>query len=146
MAYLKNVDVTWNFAYIIFIALWSVFYVESWKRKQATIQYIWGLTEKEDQIRKSIKRPQKGIELTYDEYHGKITKVVNQGKTCCTWFSNFLILLIFPALAIAAGIFTVKMIDAIDIDEENVTGKNWWTMFTMFLNAVIVAILTKFFF
>lgn len=58
MAYLKNVDVAWNFAYIIFIALWSVFYVESWKRKQATIQYIWGLTEKEDQIRKSIKRPQ----------------------------------------------------------------------------------------
>ena len=51
----------------------------------------------------------------------------------------------FPALAVAASVFTIKMIDAVDIDEENVSGKNWWTLFTVFLNAVIVAILTKFF-
>ena len=38
------------------------------------------------------------------------------------------------------------MIDAIEIDEEeNPSGKNWWIMFTVFLNAVSVAILTKFF-
>ena len=33
MAYLTNVDNTVNYLYIMFIALWSVFYVESWKRK-----------------------------------------------------------------------------------------------------------------
>ena len=39
-----------NYFYILFISLWSTLYVESWKRKQAVIQYLWGLTEKEEQI------------------------------------------------------------------------------------------------
>ena len=46
--YLKNVDTPINYFYCLFFALWSTFYVESWKRKQATIQYIWGLNEKEE--------------------------------------------------------------------------------------------------
>lgn len=37
ISYLKNVDTPINYFYILFIALWSTFYVESWKRKQATI-------------------------------------------------------------------------------------------------------------
>jgi len=36
-SYLKNMDTPFNYAYILLIALWSTFYVESWKRKQATI-------------------------------------------------------------------------------------------------------------
>ena len=56
ISYLRNVDTPVNYAYILFIALWSIFYIESWKRKQATIQYIWGLNEKEDQIKRGVKR------------------------------------------------------------------------------------------
>ena len=37
ISYLKNLDNPINYFYILFIALWSTFYVESWKRKQATI-------------------------------------------------------------------------------------------------------------
>jgi hypothetical protein len=60
------VDTPINYFYILFISLWSTFYVESWKRKQSTIQYIWGLEEKEEQINESIKRPQNGKEYVYD--------------------------------------------------------------------------------
>ena len=37
ISYLRNVDSPVNYFYILFIALWSTFYIESWKRKQATI-------------------------------------------------------------------------------------------------------------
>ena len=37
IAYLRSVDTPINYLYILFIALWSTFYIESWKRKQATI-------------------------------------------------------------------------------------------------------------
>ena len=53
-AYIANVDIPLNYFYILLIALWSTFYIESWKRKQATIQYIWGLNEKEEQILSSV--------------------------------------------------------------------------------------------
>ena len=33
ISYLRNVDTPVNYAYILFIALWSIFYIESWKRK-----------------------------------------------------------------------------------------------------------------
>lgn len=78
-AYLANMDTPINYFYILFISLWSTFYVESWKRKQATIQYIWGLEEKEDQINESIKLPQQGNEYVYDAAQGITTKrVMNQ--------------------------------------------------------------------
>ena len=51
MSYLRNIDTPINFFYIVFISFWSTFYVESWKRKQAAIQYLWGLNEKEEQIK-----------------------------------------------------------------------------------------------
>lgn len=72
ISYLRNVDTPVNYAYILFISLWSIFYIESWKRKQATIQYIWGLNEKEEQIKRSVQRDQKNTELVYDEWQGQI--------------------------------------------------------------------------
>ena len=47
-AYLENVDTTWNYAFLFVTAIWSTLYAESWKRKQNTIQYLWGLLEKEE--------------------------------------------------------------------------------------------------
>lgn len=70
VAYLQNVDTPVNYIYIFFIALWSTFYVESWKRKQATIQYIWGLVEQEDHLKKSVKLKQNHTEYVYDEQRG----------------------------------------------------------------------------
>ena len=47
-SYLASVDTTWNYAFLFVTAIWSTLYAESWKRKQATIQYLWGLLEKEE--------------------------------------------------------------------------------------------------
>lgn len=35
-----------NGVFGIFVAIWATFFVESWKRKQRTIQYIWGCNDK----------------------------------------------------------------------------------------------------
>ena len=47
-------------------AIWSTLYAESWKRKQAAIQYLWGLNEKEEQIKQSAKKKQRGAEYIFD--------------------------------------------------------------------------------
>lgn len=35
-----------NGIYGIFISIWATAFIESWKRKQKTIQYIWGCSDK----------------------------------------------------------------------------------------------------
>jgi len=47
-AYLNNVDIIENYVYFLFIAVWSTLYVESWKRKQNALRYMWGLDENFD--------------------------------------------------------------------------------------------------
>ena len=145
ISYLKNVDTPVNFFYILFISLWSTFYVESWKRKQATIQYMWGLNEKEEQIKKSIKRPQKGNEYVYDDQRGEVHKVVMGENKCNIMCTNGLIIVLFSSLAIVAAVACVELVNVIEFEESEIEGKSWWITFTVFLNSIVVAILSKFF-
>jgi len=41
-AYYTVLDTHWNYPFLILLALWSTIYIESWKRKQSTVSYIWG--------------------------------------------------------------------------------------------------------
>lgn len=145
LSYLNNIDTPVNYLYILFVALWSTFYVESWKRKQATIQYIWGLKEKEEQIKKSVKLPQENTEFIYDEQQGKVIEVVMNDNKCAIGCTNVIILLLFSSLAIVASVATILMKDVIDFDEDEKNKKDYWLVFTVFLNSICVAILTKFF-
>lgn len=138
-------DTPVNYFYILFTSLWSTIYVESWKRKQATIQYLWGLNEKEEQIKKSIKRPQSGNEYVYDEQRGEVYKTVMGENSCNTCCMNGLIIILFSSLAIVAAVACVELVDVIEFDEGDVEMKTWWITFTVFLNSVVVAILSKFF-
>ena len=49
-AYLDEIDTPWNYIYLILISVWSTVFVESWKRKQNTIKYLWALEEKRQNI------------------------------------------------------------------------------------------------
>lgn len=120
--------------------------MESWKRKQATIQYLWGLVEKEDQIKKSVKKRQRGNEYVYDEQRGLARKTVmddNKCNICCT---NFLIITLFSSLACVVAVACVELVGVIEFDEVEEEQKAWWIVFTIFLNAIVVAILTKFYY
>ena len=66
-SYSNAVDSPWNYLYIIFITLWSTAYLESWKRKHATISYVWGLEERKDQIERSVKLKQSNTEYVFNE-------------------------------------------------------------------------------
>jgi hypothetical protein len=43
--YKESLDSPLNGIYGIFIAIWATAFVESWQRKQKTIQYIWGCSD-----------------------------------------------------------------------------------------------------
>lgn len=75
-SYSLQVDNWANYIYIIFITLWSTFYLESWKRKHASISYTWGLEERKDQIERSVKLTQKNTEYKFNEQKGLKEKVV----------------------------------------------------------------------
>ena len=111
-------DTPVNYFYLLFIALWSTFYVESWKRKQASIQYIWGLNEKEEQITEAEARPQNNEEYVFDEHQGRLTTVIMDDNKCCVGFVNFIILTLFCSLAILGSVGTIKLLDAIDWGED----------------------------
>lgn len=142
-SYLKLVDTPFNYAYIIFIALWSTFYVESWKRKQNSIRYIWGLNEKEEQIRDSVKLSQRNTEVVYDEQQGRMCKVVMGRNTCCTTCLNALIIALFSALAIVAAFATIYMSRAVTFEDENY--QNFWRYFCVFLQSILVTVLFQFY-
>lgn len=40
-SYFKNLDTAWNYPFLFVLAVWSTLYIESWKRKQNTIIYVW---------------------------------------------------------------------------------------------------------
>jgi len=49
-AYFGILDTRWNYPYLFMLAVWSTIYIESWKRKQNTVSYIWGSQERKDEI------------------------------------------------------------------------------------------------
>ena len=103
------IDTPINFFYIVFISFWSTFYVESWKRKQAAIQYLWGLNEKEEQIKQNIKLPQENTQRVYDEDQGQVVEKIMDGRKCMINCTNFLILIMFSSLAIIASTTTIGL-------------------------------------
>ena len=118
MSYLRNVDTPINFIYIIFISFWSTFYVESWKRKQAAIQHLWGLNEKEEQIKRNIKLPQENTQRVYDEDQGQVVEQVMGGRKCMINCTNFFILIMFSSLAIIASTSTIALQSALEFDNK----------------------------
>ena len=70
-SYSKEVDSVMNYGYIVLITLWATFYIESWKRKHATLSYIWGLEERKDQIERSVKLTQSNTEYIFNSQKGK---------------------------------------------------------------------------
>jgi hypothetical protein len=83
--------------------------------------------------------------VVYDEQEGLMRTVVFKANSCCVGFSNFVILALYSALAIAASVATIVMkIEVFSFGEDDKDKKFWWEIFTVFLNAIAVATLTKF--
>jgi hypothetical protein len=53
------------------MALWSTCYVESWKRKMNTLQYVWASKEREADMKKNDKRPQRGATYVINKQSGE---------------------------------------------------------------------------
>ncbi len=94
----------------------------------------------------SVSRPQDNEEFVYDEHQGKMVTVVMDENKCCVSFVNFLILLLFCGVSLGGSAATIKLMDALDFTEDQEQDKMWWEFFSVFLNSILVAIQTKFFF
>ena len=48
--YFSILDTRWNYPFLFMLAVWSTIYIESWKRKQNTVSYIWALDQRSQDI------------------------------------------------------------------------------------------------
>jgi hypothetical protein len=74
--YFESVDQAENFLYIIMLALWSTWYIESWKRKQNTLKYIWAGEARLNDIKTENKRPQDGATWVVERISGAANETV----------------------------------------------------------------------
>lgn len=47
-AHLRASDSAWNYAYVVFMFLWSSIYFESWKRKENSLNFLWALNDRNE--------------------------------------------------------------------------------------------------
>mmetsp|Transcript_94118 Transcript_94118/g.129588 ORF Transcript_94118/g.129588 Transcript_94118/m.129588 type:complete len:104 (+) Transcript_94118:2055-2366(+) len=88
------------YLYGLFMAIWSTVYVENWKRRQATIAFLWGQTEIENP---SVKRVQKNSDFIVDPITNQKKKVVVYSEDCKNR-TRAIVIVIFGAI-IATGLY-----------------------------------------
>ena len=59
VTFLETVDNPVNYLYLLMMAIWSTFYVESWKRKQNGLNYLWGQDERAEDIMSNDRKEQR---------------------------------------------------------------------------------------
>ena len=69
---------------------------------------------------------------------------MNQNR-CCISCTNFFIMILFSSIAVVASVSFNELGNAVKFGEDEEDLEKYWIMFTVFLNAVVVAALTKFF-
>ena len=79
---------------------------------------MWGLIEKEDQIKKSVKLKQKGAEYIFDTESGTKKRKVLKERGCAGNCLNIMILLLFAGLAIIGLVITNYASKAFEFKEE----------------------------
>lgn len=142
-SYTEAVDNVWNFPYIIFITLWSTFYVESWKRKEASIGYMWGLEERREQIMSSTKVQQENSEYIFNSEKGKREKVVRGRNECCIALGSYMLLFLFTAITLVTQMFIINLRDYKLFGEEEADIQNW-DIVSVLLYAIIISIFSSF--
>jgi hypothetical protein len=105
--YFSILDTEKNYVFLYVLATWSTIYIESWKRKQNTVKYIWASEERIKDIKSSEKRDQKGATYFIEKVSGKKTLAVLKE----TPIKNLLktLSLILLSMAIALGIWYLSM-------------------------------------
>ena len=105
--YFSILDTKWNYPYLFMLAGWSTVYIESWKRKQNVLKYVWAVEERDKEITQSQTQPQRGATYFVEKVSGKQTMaVLHETPT-----TNFLrtVGLILLAMAIAWCIWFLCM-------------------------------------
>ena len=49
-SYFEILDTPVNYIFLVFLALWITFYIESWKRKQNTLKHMWATESRKHEI------------------------------------------------------------------------------------------------
>ena len=58
------------------LALWSTWYIESWKRKENTVKYIWACESRLGDIKSENRRPQQNATWVIEEISGAANEIV----------------------------------------------------------------------
>lgn len=74
--YFAILDTRANYLFLFILAFWSTIYIESWKRKQNMVMYIWASEQRIKEINRSQKREQIGATYFIEKVSGKKTKAL----------------------------------------------------------------------
>jgi len=96
-SFFKNSDDRNNFVYMFFIGIWSTCYMESWKRKQNTLRFMWGIEGREQEINNNQEIPQMNTEWTIGVQSGKKEKKILEAEPCYYQFRS-LALVVFSVV------------------------------------------------
>lgn len=108
---MRSLDTPWNGIFGLVVTFWATLFVESWKRKQTTIQFLWGCSDS------SFSSVDERFEFRYYNVYNKRTDAIEKTKQTmkkkkeCTYtFLSYLFLIIvFSSMAIYQTlIFTTK--------------------------------------
>mmetsp|Transcript_42872 Transcript_42872/g.30902 ORF Transcript_42872/g.30902 Transcript_42872/m.30902 type:complete len:122 (-) Transcript_42872:1327-1692(-) len=119
------------------MAVWSTVYVENWKRRQATIAFLWGMTEI-DEV--SSKRVQKNSDFIVDPITQQKRKAVIVNEDCKNLTRAILIVLLGASIAAGLYLFNrfLKRQYNFCCSEREANNKIMWDMLMTAIHALII--------
>ena len=76
LTYFEILDTKANYLFLFMLAIWATIYIESWKRKQNMVKYIWASDQRIKEINQSSKLEQVGATYFVEKVSGKKTKAL----------------------------------------------------------------------
>ena len=90
------------------MSLWATCYVESWKRTQAALTFLWGLDEQSDQMSRAEQRKQRETTIVIDKKTSLRTYTVLKTNEWRNFFESLGLLLFFSFFAVLLWVFLFK--------------------------------------
>lgn len=98
-----------SYIYCVVLSLWSAYYVESWKRVENILEFVWGLDEQSEQITKAVERKRVGSIKVVNKVTGKIENIVLEDRSFRNFFETLMLLVVFALIAYGIWFFLLQI-------------------------------------
>ena len=142
--YFAILDTKWNYPYLFLLAVWSTVYIESWKRKQNTVKYIWASEQRIKDIKSSEKKEQRNATYFIEKVSGKKTLSVLVEKGMINFFKTIGLLLLAMVVAWCIWYLCMKQFGIWMLEIEAINDKAY-KLYRLWVNIIIYSIAVIYF-